>query len=125
MPRVELCEIGPSIDLCIQRTKLASDDHFKAATKQPIQLKVLELGAVSIVNDDTQNWVKTIYHQNVCFQQRKRKNESEDVFGTKLARVHVGKQNLGTLQTRKVKALKVQKSPLTPKRARQIAPTVD
>ena len=31
---------------------------------------------------------------------------STDVFGTKLARVHVGKQNLDTLQTRKMKALR-------------------
>lgn len=31
---------------------------------------------------------------------------SEDVFGTQLARVHVGKQNTDAIQTRKVKALR-------------------
>jgi ribosome production factor 2 len=35
-----------------------------------------------------------------------RKNTSQDVFGTKLGRIHVGKQNVDTIQTRKVKALR-------------------
>jgi ribosome production factor 2 len=34
VPRVELEEIGPSLDLVLRRTHLASDDHFKSACKQ-------------------------------------------------------------------------------------------
>ena len=33
-PRVELEEIGPSLDLVLRRTQLASDDLFKTACKQ-------------------------------------------------------------------------------------------
>ncbi len=31
---------------------------------------------------------------------------NHDVFGTKMGRIHIGKQNLGQLQTRKLKGLK-------------------
>jgi hypothetical protein len=34
-PKVELIEIGPQIDLKIERKKLASEDLFKAALKKP------------------------------------------------------------------------------------------
>lgn len=76
-PRVELVEIGPRIDFSVQRTKLASESLFKTALKQPKQLKA-----------------------------KARKNTSVDLFGSKLGRIHVGKQNLDNLQTRKTKALR-------------------
>jgi len=76
-PRVELIEMGPSIDFTVHRKKLASDDLFKSALKQPQELKV-----------------------------KPRKNISRDVFGTQLARIHVGRQQADTIQTRKLKALK-------------------
>lgn len=37
---------------------------------------------------------------------KKVKNVSRDVFGTQLARIHLGKQDLSGLQTRKTKALR-------------------
>ncbi|CAJ0930078.1 unnamed protein product, partial [Mesorhabditis belari] len=77
LPRVELVEMGPSVDFQVRRTKLASDQLFKQACKQPKQL-----------------------------QQKPRKNTSQDVFGNKLARVHIGKQDVAEIQLRKVKALK-------------------
>lgn len=40
LPRVELDEIGPRMDLTLRRHKLASDGLFKLARKQPKQLKV-------------------------------------------------------------------------------------
>ncbi|CAJ0595423.1 unnamed protein product [Cylicocyclus nassatus] len=71
VPRVELLEMGPSIDFKVDRTKLASDDLFKAACKKPKALMA-----------------------------KRRKNMSEDVFGNQLARVHIGKQNTDAIQTR-------------------------
>ncbi|XP_063242567.1 ribosome production factor 2 homolog isoform X2 [Bacillus rossius redtenbacheri] len=76
-PRIELDEIGPSIDFTLRRTKLASDDLFKLACKSPKELKT-----------------------------KKVKNVSRDKFGTKHAQIHIPRQNIGTLQTRKMKGLK-------------------
>ena len=39
-PRVEVEEMGPSLDLVLRRTHLASDDLMKAATKVPRVVKV-------------------------------------------------------------------------------------
>lgn len=77
VPRVELVEVGPSADFSLNRDKFASENLMKKAMKQPKQLK-----------------------------QKMRKNTSEDVFGTKHGRIHLGRQNVGEIQTRKVKALR-------------------
>ncbi|XP_028042108.1 ribosome production factor 2 homolog [Bombyx mandarina] len=76
-PRVELEEIGPSIDFKLRRTKLASDDLYKEACKIPREMKPI-----------------------------KKKNISRDAFGTKHGRIHMGKQDINRLQTRKMKGLK-------------------
>lgn len=76
-PRVELAEMGPSLNFEVMRKKLADDGLFKLACKKPKAL-----------------------------MKKRRKNMSEDVFGNQLARVHVGKQRTDDIQTRKVKALK-------------------
>lgn len=39
-PRIEVEEMGPSLDLVLRRTHLASDDLMKAATKVPKVVKV-------------------------------------------------------------------------------------
>ena len=39
-PRVEVEEMGPSLDLVLRRTHLASDDLMKAATRVPKVVKV-------------------------------------------------------------------------------------
>ncbi|XP_069128652.1 ribosome production factor 2 homolog [Argopecten irradians] len=77
IPRVELEDMGPSLDLVIRRTKLASDDLFKRSLRQPKTAKP-----------------------------RKTKNISRNAFGSKLGRIHMDKQDLGKLQTRKMKGLK-------------------
>ncbi|CAH1800324.1 unnamed protein product [Owenia fusiformis] len=76
-PRIELEEMGPSLDLTMRRTKLASADLYKTARKQPKTAKP-----------------------------KKRKNISKDVFGTRLGRIHMEKQDMTKLQTRKMKGLK-------------------
>lgn len=40
IPRIELEEMGPSLDLVMRRTHLASDDLYKLSLKQPKALKV-------------------------------------------------------------------------------------
>ncbi|XP_063981899.1 ribosome production factor 2 homolog [Diachasmimorpha longicaudata] len=77
IPRVELTEIGPRMDLTIRRTKFASDDLFKQACKKPKALKI-----------------------------KKKKNIAVDNLGSTLGRIHLGTQNINSLQTRKMKGLK-------------------
>lgn len=76
-PRIELEEIGPSMDLSIRRTKIASKDLYKLANKKPAVLKVT-----------------------------KKKNVTRDGLGNVKARVHIDKQVITKLQTRKMKGLK-------------------
>ena len=82
LPRVELEEIGPRMDLTLRRTHLASEDLFKAACKQIKNAKRTE--------------------------KRKTKNITDDGLGGTLGRIHVPAQNVGDgrLQTRKMKGLK-------------------
>ncbi|XP_062323931.1 ribosome production factor 2 homolog isoform X1 [Osmerus eperlanus] len=81
-PRIELEEIGPSFDFVLRRTHLASDDLYKKAHRQPKALKP-----------------------------KKKKNISHDVFGTKYGRLHMQRQDLGKLQTRKMKGLRKRRGP--------------
>uniref|UniRef100_A0A182W097 Ribosome production factor 2 homolog n=1 Tax=Anopheles minimus TaxID=112268 RepID=A0A182W097_9DIPT len=76
-PRIELLEMGPSLDLSVRRTKIASDNLYKVAMKQP--------GILTVA---------------------KRKNVSRDELGNVHGRVHVGKQDINVLQTRKMKGLR-------------------
>ncbi|XP_014212478.1 ribosome production factor 2 homolog [Copidosoma floridanum] len=77
IPKIELVEIGPRMDLRVRRTKLATDDLFKQACKRPKELKV-----------------------------KKKKNISEDGLGKTLGRIHMGSQKLHKIQTRKMKGLR-------------------
>jgi len=77
VPRVELEEIGPHIDFVLRRSRLASAEKFKVASKQPKELKA-----------------------------KKKKNQEKDDLGSSLGRVHMERQNFGDLQTRKMKGLK-------------------
>jgi len=76
-PYVELEEIGPSADFVVRRTKLASADLYKSACKKPVEL-----------------------------QPKKVKNITKDVFGSKLGRVHMPRQDLARMPTRNYKGLK-------------------
>ncbi|OMJ09052.1 Ribosome production factor 2-like protein [Smittium culicis] len=81
LPRVELSEMGPNIDLKTRRHISASDETWKMATRIPKELYVKK--------------VKNITHDNL---------------GNKLGRIHVGQQSIDKIQTRKVRALKKPKT---------------
>lgn len=69
--------LGPRLDLTLRRSKLASEDLMKQATRKVKSLKVT-----------------------------KKKNISVDGLGTTHGRIHVGKQDINKLQTRKMKGLR-------------------
>ncbi|CCD25366.1 rRNA-binding ribosome biosynthesis protein RPF2 NDAI_0F00470 [Naumovozyma dairenensis CBS 421] len=77
LPRVELEETGPRLDFKIGRIHTPSADMEREAMKRPKQLEL-----------------KTV------------KNVETDLMGDKIGRVHMGKQDLNKLQTRKMKGLK-------------------
>ena len=77
IPRIELNEIGPCLDLIIRRTKLASDDFYKKTLKQSKAIK-----------------------------EKKIKNITINELGTKVGRIHMERQVFDHLQTRKMKGLK-------------------
>uniref|UniRef100_A0A7S4KWY1 Ribosome production factor 2 homolog n=1 Tax=Paramoeba aestuarina TaxID=180227 RepID=A0A7S4KWY1_9EUKA len=77
VPKVDLAEIGPSFDFEIRRTKTAAPDAAKAALMQPRETNP-----------------------------KKVKNISTNVFGQKMGRVHMHRQDFEKLQVKKSKALK-------------------
>lgn len=77
LPRVEVEEMGPRMDFRVGRVREADESMLKEAMKKPKGL-----------------------------EERTKKNITTDSMGDKLGRVHLGKQDLGELQTRKMKGLK-------------------
>ncbi len=73
--------MGPSLDLVLRRTRFASEDLAKAAVKQPKQLKP-----------------------------KKVKNIEHTPLGDAMGRIHMEKQDIAKIQTRKIKGLKKRKS---------------
>jgi ribosome production factor 2 len=78
IPRVELDPTGPSFDFRVGRFSEADPSVIKEALK----------------------------HGRRPNEARTRKNIETDLVGDKIGRVHLGKQDLSTLQTRKMKGLK-------------------
>ncbi|KAJ6591688.1 Brix domain-containing protein, partial [Mycena vulgaris] len=83
-PRVELTPMGPSLDMKLRRHTPADPELLKQAMRTP-KLK------------------KTDVEKGLG---KKRKNIEVDEMGDLRGRVHVGKQDLNKLQTRKMKGLK-------------------
>ncbi|KAK7042973.1 rRNA-binding ribosome biosynthesis protein rpf2 [Paramarasmius palmivorus] len=84
IPRVELDNMGPSIDLVLRRHTDPDPEMLKQALRRP-KLK------------------KTDVEKGLG---KKRKNLEVDEMGDLRGRVHVGKQDINKLQTRKMKGLK-------------------
>lgn len=77
LPRVELEEMGPRLDFRVRRLQEADEGAMKMALKRP-----------------TKQTPKT------------KKNIATDGMGDKIAQIHLGKQDLNSMQTRKFKGLK-------------------
>ncbi len=82
-PRVELQECGPSLDFVLRRRRPAGQDMLANALKRP----------------------KTSLEKNTQGKGQ-RKNIDTDDMGDMVGQVHVGRQDLDKLQTRKMKGLK-------------------
>ena len=72
-----LLPCGPDMDFTLRRTQWAEPDLFKASRKQPRELR-----------------------------KKKTKNQSTNVFGETIGRLHLEKQNIDKMQGRKSKALR-------------------
>lgn len=77
VPRVEVEEMGPRIDLRIGRVRDADEGMMREALKRPKQL-----------------------------EPKTKKNVQTDLLGDKIGRIHVGRQDIDSIQTRKMKGLK-------------------
>ncbi|EDU50994.1 Brix domain containing protein [Pyrenophora tritici-repentis] len=77
LPRIEVEEMGPRMDFTLGREMFPDPDMMKQALKKP-------KGA----------------------EPRTKKNIDMDAMGDRTGKVHVGKQDFGNLQTRKMKGLK-------------------
>ncbi len=83
-PHVELTPMGPSFDLSLRRTQEADPEMWKQAMKRP-----------KLKKQDVEKGLG-----------KKKKNLEVDEMGDLRGRLHLGKQDLGKLQTRKMKGLK-------------------
>lgn len=86
IPLLALEQAGPSFDFRLRRTQPADADVWKSAIKKQAK-KALPAG-------------------QVAGKKRKDRNVDIDEMGDKVGRIHVGKQDLSKLQTRKMKGLK-------------------
>ena len=77
LPRVEVEEMGPRMDFRLGRTREADEATMKEATRR----------------------ARTT-------EERTKKNISTGALGDKMGRIHLGRQDLDQLQTRKMKGLK-------------------
>ncbi|KAI5118284.1 hypothetical protein M0805_003239 [Coniferiporia weirii] len=84
VPRIELVPMGPSLDLSLRRHQPPDAEMLKSALRRPkLKKQEVEKGLG-----------------------RRKKNFEVDEMGDLRGRLHVGKQDLGKLQTRKMKGLK-------------------
>lgn len=83
-PQVTLAEMGPRLDFRIRRIKFPAEEMMQQALKRAkMEKKDIEKG-----------------------QGKKRKNIETDAMGDLIGKIHMGKQELKNLQSRKMKGLK-------------------
>jgi len=88
VPRIELTEMGPSFDLSLRRRQDADPEMWKQALKRP-----------KLKKDDIEKGLG-----------KRKKNIEVDEMGDVRGRLHIGKQDLNKLQTRKMKGLKASRT---------------
>ena len=88
VPKIELEEMGPRMDLKFGRWREANEEMMSMALKKPKETVVEPFTFVA------------------NFQVKTKKNVEIDTIGDKLGRIHVGIQDLRKLQTRKMRGLK-------------------
>jgi ribosome production factor 2 len=98
LPRVEVEEMGPRVDFRVGRVKEADVDMMKAAMKKPKGLEV-RLHLFPYLHPLLELLTQ-------ISQARSKKNIETDIIGDKVGRIHLGKQDLNDMQTRKMKGLK-------------------
>lgn len=97
LPKVDVEEMGPRIDFRVGRIKEADPEMLKEAMRRPKNLEVR---------------LPFAFVHGLCvmltfnLQPKTKKNVETDPIGDKIGRIHMGKQDLGQLQTRKMKGLK-------------------
>ncbi|KAG8217108.1 hypothetical protein J3R82DRAFT_5138 [Butyriboletus roseoflavus] len=84
VPHAELTEMGPCLDLSLRRWKEADPEMWKAAMRRP-----------KLKKEDVEKGLG-----------KRKKNVEVDEMGDVRGRVHIARQDLGKLQTRKMKGLK-------------------
>lgn len=95
VPRVEVEEMGPRIDFRMGRIREADAGVWKEAMKKAKGTDV----------SFTFHFLEGISADSVS-QAKVKKNVETDIMGDKIGRIHLGRQDLSELQTRKMKGLK-------------------
>jgi ribosome production factor 2 len=97
LPRVDVEEMGPRIDFRVGRVREADPEMMREAMRRPRAQEVRSFSTK----------VVTLFMLMLCYLQPKtKKNIETDIIGDKVGRIHLGRQDLSTLQTRKMKGLK-------------------
>ena len=99
LPRVEVEETGPRMDFRVGRMKEAEPAMMKEALKKPKGLEVRYARFYPAIS-------RRRLIPSLSCQAKSKKNIETDVVGDKMGRIHLGRQDLGKLQTRKMKGLK-------------------
>ena len=94
LPRVEVEEMGPRLDFRVGREKFADEALWKVAMKKPKTTEVMVQPSLVPLQRLT------------YWQPKTKKNIQTDPLGDKIGKIHIGSQDLGKLQTRKMKGLK-------------------
>lgn len=102
LPRVEIEEMGPRIDFRVGRTREADPAMMKEAMRKPKGTEV-RFDIFFAILDVLYVFLLTAF---LTHQARTKKNIDMDSMGDKVGRIHMGKQDMGELQTRKMKGLK-------------------
>ena len=95
---MKLGDMGPNMDLTLRRFSLGGDDMWKAACKQPITLDFVLFKFYQICC----NYFVVFFSAKV----KKVKNIEVTGMGDKVGRIHMKKQNLDTMNSRRVTALR-------------------